>query len=118
MFNFDYITDKDIKEHNPKLPDISDHPYRILIVGGSGFRKMNAFLNLINHESDTDKIYLYPKDLYGAKYQLLINKKESTGLKYSNYSKDFSECSNDMGDIYENIEEYNPNKKAKNIDCI
>ena len=46
--------------------------------------------NLINHELDTDEIYSYAKDLYEAKYQLLIKKRESTGLKYLNlnYSKD------------------------------
>ena len=47
------------------------------------------------------------------KYQLLINKRESTGLKYLNDSKAFIEFSNDMDDIYKNIEEYNPNKKQK-----
>ena len=56
-------------------------------------------LNLINHESDIDKIYLYAKDPYEAKYQLLINKKESTDLKYLNDSKTFIEYSNDMNDI-------------------
>ena len=44
---------------------------------------------------------------------MLINKRESTGLKYLNYSKAFIESSNDMDDIYKNIEEYNPNKKQK-----
>ena len=56
-------------------------------------------LNPINHESDIDKIYLYAKDPYEAKYQLLINKKESTDLKYLNDSKTFIEYSNDMNDI-------------------
>ena len=44
---------------------------------------------------------------------MLINKRESTGLKYFNDSKFFIEFSNDMDDIYKNIEEYNPNKKRK-----
>ena len=44
---------------------------------------------------------------------MLINKRESTGLKYLNDRKAFLEYSNDMDDIYENIEEYNPNKKRK-----
>ena len=57
MLNFDYITKEDTKEHNPDWPDILDHPYRILI------RKNNCLLNLINHESDIVKIYLYAKDL-------------------------------------------------------
>ena len=76
-------------------------------------RKTNALLNLINHEPDIDKICLYSKDPYETKYQLLINKRKSTGLKYSNDSKAFIEYSNDMDDIYRNIEEYNSNKKQK-----
>ena len=35
MINFDCVTKEDIQEHNPKCPEISDHPYRILIIGGS-----------------------------------------------------------------------------------
>ena len=99
MFNIDYITKEDIKEHNPKWPEISDHPYRILIIGGCGSGKTNALLNLINHEPDIDNIYLYVEDPYKAKYQLLISKKESKGLKYLNDSKAFIEYSNDMDDI-------------------
>ena len=64
MFNFDYITKEDIKKHNPNWPKILDHPYRILIVWGSGSGKTNALLNLINHEPDTDKVFLYAKDPY------------------------------------------------------
>ena len=30
----------------------------------------------MNHQSDIDKIYLYVKDPYEAKYQFLIDKKE------------------------------------------
>ena len=48
MFNFDYITKEDIKENNAKWPEILDHPYRILIFGGSGSAKINALLNLVN----------------------------------------------------------------------
>ena len=70
-------------------------------------------LNLINHGPDIDKIYLYAKDPYETKYQLLINKRESTGLKYLNDSKAFIEYSHNMHDIYKNIEEYNPNEKRK-----
>ena len=59
------------------------------------------------------KNFLYAKDPYEGKYQFLINKQESTGLKDLNDSKVFIEYSNDMEDIYKNIKEYNPNKKRK-----
>ena len=62
----------------------------------------------MNDEPDLDKTYLYTKDPYEAKYQLLVIKRESTGLKYLNDLKAFTEYSNYMNDIYKNIEEYNP----------
>ena len=113
MFNFDYITKEDTKEHNPIWRETPEHPYRILTVGGSGSGKVHALLNLKNHDPDFDKIYLYGKDLYEAKYQLLIKKRESTGLKYLNDSKASTEYSNGVDDIYKNIEESNPNNKRK-----
>ena len=67
----------------------------------------------MNHEPDIDKIYLYAKDPYESKYQLLINKRESTGLKHLNDPKSFIEYSSDTNDIYKNIEENNPTKKWK-----
>ena len=70
-------------------PESLDHPYRILIVGVSASGKPNALLNLTNNQSDSDETYLYGKDLYEAKHQSLINKRESTGLNYLNDSKDF-----------------------------
>ena len=73
-------------------------------------RKTNLLCNLIK---DIDKIFLYAKDPYELKHQLLINKSESTGLNHLNDFKIFMEYSNDMDDIYKNIEEYNPNKKHK-----
>ena len=42
MFNFDYITKEDIKQHNLNWPEIPDHPYRIPIVGDSGYGETNA----------------------------------------------------------------------------
>ena len=113
MFNFDYISKENIKEHNLKWPEIPNHPYRILIIGDSGSGKTNALLNLTDHKPDIDKSYLYAKDPYKAKYQLLTKKRESTGLKYLNDLKAFIEYSNDMDDIYKNIKEYNPNRKRK-----
>ena len=58
-------------------------------------------------------MYLYAKDSREVKYQFLINKRESTGLKYFNDAKAFIEYSNDMQDVYENIGEYNLGKKRK-----
>ena len=58
-------------------------------------------------------MYLYAKDPCEAKYQFLINKRESTRLKHFNNPKAFSEYSNDMQDIYKNIEEYNLGKKSR-----
>ena len=92
---------------------IPGHPSRILIIGGSGPRKTNSLFNLISHQTDIDNIYLYANDPCKAKYQLLINKRKSTGLNNLNDSKAFN--SNDMDYIYENIEEYNSYKKRKNI---
>ena len=84
-----------------------------MIIGDSGSGKTNALLNLKKHELDTDKIYFYAKDPSEAKYQLLINKIDSTGLNYLYDSKAFIEYSVDMDDFWKNIEEYNPNKKQK-----
>ena len=72
MINFDDYTSENKTEHNLKWPYIPDHPYRILIIGGSGSGKTNALLNLINNQPDIDKIYLYAKDPYEAKYQFVI----------------------------------------------
>ena len=85
----------------------------MLIVARSGSGKTNSLFNLIRHQPDVDKIYLYAKDLYEAKYQFLINKRASTGLTHFNDSKSFIEYSNDMNDIHKHIEEYNPKKKHK-----
>ena len=85
----------------------------MLIIGGSRSGKINALLNLTNNQSDIDKIYLYAKDPYEAKYQFLINKREGTGLKHFNDSKAFTEYSNDMYDVYKNIDEYNIDKERK-----
>ena len=111
MINFDdYVNEnkkvQKLRSHNLKWPYIPVHPYRILIIG-SGSGKTSASLNLINNQPDTDKIHLC------AKYQFLINKRESTGLKYFNDPKAFIEYSNDMQDVYKNIDEYNGDKNCK-----
>ena len=70
-------------------------------------------MNLINNQPDNDKTYLYVKDSYEEKYQFLINKRESTGLKNFNDPKAFIEYLNDIQDVYENTEESNIGKKHK-----
>ena len=57
MTNFDYYTNENKLKHNPDWRYIPDHPYRILIIGGSGSGKTNALFNLINDQLDIDKIY-------------------------------------------------------------
>ena len=56
---------------------------------------------------------MYAKDPYEAKYQYLINKREGVGINDFNDSKAFIEYSNDMHDVYKNIDEYNPDKENK-----
>ena len=63
MINLDNITNDNNNNHNEKWPYIPDHPYRILIIGGSGSGKANKLLNLITEQKNIDKIYLYAKDL-------------------------------------------------------
>ena len=46
---------------------------------------------------------------------MLISKHEGVGLKPLNDFKAFIELLNDMDDIYEDIEDYNPNKKCKTL---
>ena len=111
--NIDDVIKESKKENNPNWPEIPDQPYTILIIEGSESEKTNLLFNLINQQPGIDKIYLCAKDLYGAKYQLLINKRKSTGLKHFNDFKAFIKYSIDMDDIYKNTEEYNPNKKRK-----
>ena len=104
---------QNIKEHNLNCPQSPDNPYRILIIGGSGSRKPNLLFNLISHLLNIDKIYLYAKYSFEAKYQFLINRKESTGLKHFSDPKAVIKYENNIDDDYENINEYNPNKNRK-----
>ena len=113
MINFDEYTNENEKEHNLNWSYIPGHPYRILIMGGSGSGKTNGLLNLIHSQPDIDKIYLYAKDPYEDKYQYLINKRESVDINHLNDPKAFIEYSNDMHDVYKNIDNYNTDKKNK-----
>ena len=113
MINLGNIINENNEENNEKWPYIPDHPYKSLIIGGSGSGKTNTLLNLINEQKDIDKIYLYAKDLSEPKYEYLIKNRENAGIKHLNDSKAFIECSNTMNDVYENIDNYNPNRKRK-----
>ena len=113
MINFDAYVNENKIEDNKNWPFIPDHPYRILIIGGSGYGKTNVLLNLIENQPDIDKIYLYAKDLYEAQYEYLINKRQSVGINHFNNPKAFIEYSNNMRDVYKNINFYNSNKENK-----
>ena len=113
MINFDDYVNENKTEHNKNWSYNPDHSYRILIIGGSGSGKINVLLNLVENQPDIDKIYLYAKDSYEAKYQYLINKREGVGINDFNDLKAFIEYSNYMHDVYKNIDEYNPNKENK-----
>ena len=118
MINLDSITNKNNKKHNEKWPYIPDHPYRIIIIGGSGSGKTNALINLINEQNDIDKIYLYERDLSEPKYEYLIKKRGDAGIKHLNNPNVFIKCSNTIDDAYENINDYNSIKKKKKINCF
>ena len=75
--------------------------------------KQNLLLNLIEKQPEIEKIYFYAKDPYEAKYQYLINKRESVGINHLNDPKAFIEYSNDMHNVYKNIDQYNPDKENK-----
>ena len=113
MINLDSIINENNKKHNEKWPYIPDHPYRILIIGGSGSGKTNALINLINEQNDIDKIYLYAKDLSELKYEYLIKKREDVGIRHVNNSNAFIECSGTMNDVYENINDCNLSRRRE-----
>ena len=76
----------------------------------SGSGKTNALLNLLKNQPDIDKIYLYE---IKSKYQYLINKREGVGINHFKDFKAFIEFSNDMHDVYKNINYYNPDRENK-----
>ena len=109
MFNLDDMTTKN---------DNTDWPYRKFIIGPSGSGKTNYLLNSIQKDNNIiDKIYLYAKDLEEPKYQLFIKKREQAGAKNLKDASAFIEYSNNMDDIYDDIEDYNK-KKKKSVDCV
>ena len=84
-----------------------------MIIGGSGSGKTNVLLNLIKEQENIDKIYLHADDLSESKYEFLIKKCENAGTKHLNNFNALIDCSNTMDDVYEKIDDYNPNRKIK-----
>ena len=115
MINLGSITNENNKEKNEKWPYIPDHPYRILIIDGSGWGKINALISLINEQHDIDKIYMYARDLSKPKYEYLVEKRENVGIKHLDNPNAFIECSNTMNDAYKNINVYNPFRKREKL---
>ena len=79
MINFDDYTNENKTKHNANWPYIPDYSHKIIIIGSSESGKRNLLLNLVLNQHDIHKIYFYAKDPYEAKYQYLINKRESVG---------------------------------------
>ena len=99
---------------NRDWPYIPDRPYRILILDGSRSGKTNALMNLIkNQRLGIVKIYLCIKNLFQSKYQLFINGGEKAETKKWKYPKAFIDYWQTIDDFYENLENYNPEKKRK-----
>ena len=94
-------------------PNIIKIGHIFQIIGGSGSGKTNVLLNLIESQPDNDKIYFYAKDPYEAKYQYLINKREGVGINRFNDPKAYIQYSDDMHNVYKNIDDYNPDKENK-----
>ena len=92
----------------------------MFIIVHPGFRKTNALLNLIKQQDDDshgviDKIHLYAKDSNNTKYNYHIKRRRSRGCKQLEDPKVLIEYSNNMQDVYKNIEEYNPERKHKEL---
>ena len=87
MINFDDATKENIKERNPNWPQIHNHSYTVLMIGGSGSGETNWLFDLINLQPDNDKMYLPAKNQFEAKIQFLINKPKSKNLNHCNESK-------------------------------
>ena len=113
MINLDSMTNKSNKKYNEKWPYIPNHPYRIIVIGGSGSGKTNALINLINEQNGIEKIYLYARDLSEPKHEYMIKTREDAGIKHLDNSNAFIKCSNTVDDVYQNINDFNPIRKRK-----
>ena len=122
MINLNSITNDNNKKDNEKWPYIPDHPYRIIIVGGSKSGKTNGLINLIMSKIIMmlfiDKIFLYARDLSEPKYEYLIKKCEDAGIKHVNNSNAFIVYSNTMDDVYKDIDNYSLKRDKKSLTCF
>ena len=109
MLNLDNI----VSNKKKSSYENDDWPFRMLIIGQSGFGNTNTLLHLIDKFHPIDKIYLYAKDTDEEKYQYLINKREQAGIKNLNDLHGFIEYSSDMNDVLEDINNYNKKRDKK-----
>ena len=74
-----------------QIGHIFDHPFRILIIFGSGTGKTNVVLSLVKRQPPyIDKICFFDKDPFKLKYQLekvRLKKKRKVGIKYEKKSR-------------------------------
>ena len=113
MINFDDYVNENKTEHNKNWPNIPDHRYKILIIEGSESGKTNVLLNLIENQPDINKMYFYAKDPYEAKSQYLIKIREKVGIDHHNDPRAYIQYPNDMHDVHQNINYFNPDKENK-----
>ena len=57
--------------------------------------------------------YLYVKDPFESKYQLLINEREKVGIENLKNPKEFIDYSQKIDDVYKNMKEFNSTKKRR-----
>ena len=82
----------------------------MLVIGPSESGRTITLLHLISNFHPIDKIYLYAKDINEKSYKYLVNKREQAGTKNLDDSKAFIEYSDDMGDVLDDINNYNKNR--------
>ena len=116
MLNLDSIVSNKNENKGMKGLSSSEHnnwSFRMLIIGPSGSGKTNTLPHLINNLHPIDKIYLYAKDINEPKYEYLVNKREQAGIKNLNDPHAFIEYSDDMDDVFDDINNYNKNRDKK-----
>ena len=113
MFNLDNMINENNKEHNEKWPFISRSPEQ-------NFNNWSLWIwknkCIIEFNKSVGwywlNLFVY-KRFKWTKVWILIKKRENAGIKHFNDAKAFIECSNTMDEVYENIDDYNPNRERK-----